>query len=104
MPPIGLALGGIDLAEQFVLLRVGETPGPYLTLAAAREAGAVTINYGLFINAVVSFIIVAFSVFMLVRQYNRLKEQEEAAPNPPPEPVKEEVLLTEIRDLLRSWR
>ena len=104
MPPIGLAMGGIDFAEQFILLRAGETPGPYLTLDAAREAGAVTMNHGLFINAVVSFIIVAFSVFMLVRQYNRLKGQEEAAPKPPPEPAKEEVLLTEIRDLLKAGR
>ena len=63
-----------------------------------------TMNYGLFINAMISFIIVAFSVFMLVRQYNRLKEQEEAAPKPPAEPAKEEVLLAEIRDLLKSGR
>ena len=104
MPPIGLAMGGIDFAEQFILLRVGDTTGPYLTIEAAKEAGAVTMNYGLFINAVISFIIVAFSVFMLVRQYNRLKAQEEAAPKPPPEPAKEEVLLTEIRDLLKSGR
>ena len=104
MPPIGLALGGIDFAEQFVLLKAGEIPGPYLSLAAAKEAGAVTMNYGLFINAVISFLIVAFSVFMLVRQFNRMKEQEEAAPKPPPEPPKEEVLLTEIRDLLKAGR
>jgi len=88
MPPIGLAMGGIDFAEQFILLRAGETPGPYLTLDAAKEAGAVTMNYGLFINAVISFIIVAVSVFVLVRQYNRLKEQEEAAPKPPAEAPK----------------
>ena len=104
MPPIGLMLGGIDFAQLFILLQAGETAGPYLTLDAAKEAGAVTINYGLFINAIISFIIVAFSVFMLVRQYNRLKEQEEAAPKPPPEPPKEEVLLTEIRDLLKAGR
>ena len=104
MPPIGLVMGGIDFAEQFILLKVGETSGPYLTLDAAREAGAVTMNYGLFINALISFVIVAFSVFMLVRQYNRLKAEEEAAPKPPPEPPKEEVLLTEIRDLLKAGR
>ncbi len=104
MPPIGLMLGGIDFAQLFILLQAGETAGPYLTLDAAKEAGAVTINYGLFVNAIISFIIVAFSVFMLVRQYNRLKAQEEAAPKPPPEPPKEEVLLTEIRDLLKTGR
>ncbi len=100
MPPIGLMMGGVDFAEQFILLQAGETPAPYLSLTAAQEAGAVTLNYGLFINAIISFLIIAFSVFMLVRQYNRLKAQEEAAPKPPPEPAKEEVLLTEIRDLL----
>ncbi len=100
MPPIGLMMGGVDFAEQFMLLQAGETPPPYLSLAAAQEAGAVTLNYGLFVNAIISFLIIAFSVFMLVRQYNRLKAQEEAAPKPPPEPAKEEVLLTEIRDLL----
>ena len=100
MPPIGLMIGGVDFAEQFILRQAGETPAPYLSLTAAQEAGAVTLNYGLFINAIISFLIIAFSVFMLVRQYNRLKAQEEAAPKPPPEPAKEEVLLTEIRDLL----
>ena len=100
MPPIGLMMGGVDFAEQFILLQAGDTPPPYLSLTAAQEAGAVTMNYGLFINAIISFLIIAFSVFMLVRQYNRLKAQEEAAPKPPPEPAKEEVLLTEIRDLL----
>ncbi len=104
MPPIGLAMGGIDFAEQFILLQAGETAGPYLTLDAAREAGAVTMNYGLFINACISFIIIAFSVFMMVRQFNRMKAEEEAAPKPPPEPPKEEVLLTEIRDLLKAGR
>ena len=63
-----------------------------------------TMNYGLFINAVISFVIVAFAVFMLVRQYNRLKAQEAAAPKPPPEPPNQEVLLTEIRDLLKAGR
>ena len=104
MPPIGLAMGGIDFAEQFILLQAGETAGPYLTLDAAREAGAVTMNYGLFINACISFIIIAFSVFMMVRQFNRMKAEEEAVPKPPPEPPKEEVLLTEIRDLLKAGR
>jgi large conductance mechanosensitive channel len=102
MPPIGLLLGGIDFSELFILLRAGETAPPYLTLDAAKEAGAVTMNYGLFISAVISFLIIGFSVFMLVRQYNRLKAQEEAAPAAPAEPPKQEVLLTEIRDLLKT--
>jgi large conductance mechanosensitive channel len=100
MPPIGLMMGGVDFAEQFILLQAGDTPAPYLSLAAAQEAGAVTMNYGLFFNAIISFLIIALSVFMLVRQYNRLKAEEEAAPKPPPEPAKEELLLTEVRDLL----
>jgi large conductance mechanosensitive channel len=102
MPPIGLMMGGIDFAEQFILLQAGETAPPYLTLTAAKEAGAVTMNYGLFINAVISFLIVAFSVFLLVKQFNKLKAKEEAAPKAPPEPPKQEVLLGEIRDLLKS--
>lgn len=77
---------------------------PYATLAVAREAGAVTLNYGVFINAIISFLIVAFSVFLVVRSFNKLKKQEEApseAPAPPP-PSNEEVLLAEIRDLLKA--
>ena len=104
MPPIGLMMGGIDFAEQFILLQEGETAGPYLSLDAAREAGAVTLNYGLFVNAVISFAIVAFSVFLLVRQYNRLKAAEEAKPAAPAAPTKQETLLTEIRDLLKTGR
>ena len=104
MPPIGLLLGDIDFAQQFILLQAGDTPPPYLSLDAAKEAGAVTMNYGLFLNAVLSFLIVAFSVFMLVRQYNRLKAKEDEAPAPAPEPAKEEVLLAEIRDLLKAGR
>jgi large conductance mechanosensitive channel len=104
MPPIGLMMGGIDFAEQFILLQAGETPAPYLSLDAAREAGAVTMNYGLFVSAVISFAIVALSVFLLVRQYNRLKAAEEAKPVAPAAPTKEEALLTEIRDLLKAGR
>jgi len=103
MPPIGLLLGGVDFGERFLVLRAGEVPAPYLTLDAAREAGAVTLNYGLFVNAVISFLIVAVSVFVLVKQFNRLKRQQEA-PKAPPEPPRQEVLLTEIRDLLKGGR
>ena len=97
MPPLGLLIGGIDFANFFVTLKGGSYP----TLEAAKTAGAVTINYGLFINAVIRFVIVAFAIFILVKQINRLRWQEEAVePAPPSEPPREEVLLTEIRDLL----
>ena len=105
-PPIGLILGGVDFADLFLTLSEGTTPGPYATLAAAQEAGAVTVNYGVFVNAVVSFLIVAFAVFLVVRAYNRLEtrkeKEEEAAPSAPAEPSAEEKLLTEIRDLLKA--
>ena len=75
MPPIGLALGNVDFSDLFVTLREGSAPGPYETLAAAKQAGAVTLNFGLFGNAVLSFTIVAFAVFLLVKGVNRLKER-----------------------------
>ena len=74
--------------------------GSYPTLEAAKAAGAVTINYGLFINAVIRFVIVAFAIFLLVKQINRLQRQEVKAPPAPPEPPRQELLLAEIRDLL----
>lgn len=102
MPPIGLLLGGVDFADLFVVLK-GE--GTFATLAEAAEAGAVTINYGMFINNVISFLIVAFAVFMLVKSINRLKREEEAAPAPAPAPAapaEDIVLLREIRDSLKK--
>ncbi|MGD2140081.1 MAG: large conductance mechanosensitive channel protein MscL [Burkholderiales bacterium] len=78
MPPIGLLLGGVDFANFFVVLKEGATAGPYVDLASAKEAGAVVISYGLFLNAVISFLIVAFAVFLLIRSINRMKRQEEA--------------------------
>lgn len=80
MPPIGMLLGNVDFSELFVVLKDGATAGPYLTVAAAKEAGAVTLNYGLFFNAVISFLIVAFAVFLLIRAINKLKREEVAAP------------------------
>jgi len=80
MPPIGLLIGNVDFANLFALLKAGEVPGPYATLADAQAAGAVTINYGLFINALISFLIVAFVLFLLIRSINRLKRKEEAPP------------------------
>jgi len=105
MPPIGMLLGGVDFSEMFLTLQQGSMAGPYATLAAAKEAGAVTMNYGLFINGVISFLIVAWAVFFVVKGFNKLKQAEEeapAAPPPPPEPTAEEKLLTEIRDLLKA--
>ncbi len=102
MPPIGLLLGGVDFSDIFITLQQGAVPGPYATLAAAQEAGAVTVNFGVFANAVISFLIIAFSVFMVVRSFNKLRREEEAAPPAPPEPSAEEKLLGEIRDLLKA--
>jgi large conductance mechanosensitive channel len=98
MPLIGMITGGTDFSNMFVLLREGAVQGPYSSLAAAKEAGAVVIGYGAFINAVVNFVIVAFALFLLVKAMNSMKAAE--APAPPPGPTKEETLLTEIRDLL----
>jgi large conductance mechanosensitive channel len=99
MPPLGLVIGGIDFSNFFVSLRGGSYP----TLDAAKAAGAATINYGLFINAIIRFLIVAFAIFMLVKQINRLRLGA-AAPEPPApaEPPRQEVLLAEIRDLLKA--
>ena len=84
MPPIGLLLGNVDFQNLFLVLKQGaEVAGPYPTVAAAQEAGAVTLNYGMFLNTVVSFLIVAFAIFMVVKQINSLKKKEEAAPPPP---------------------
>jgi large conductance mechanosensitive channel len=81
MPPIGLILGNVDFSNLFVVLKEGAAQaGPYASLDAAQKAGAVTLNYGLFLNSVVTFLILAFAVFLLVRGLNRLKRQEEAAP------------------------
>jgi large conductance mechanosensitive channel len=80
MPPIGLALGNVDFSNLFVLLKDGaKAPAPYASLADAQAAGAVTINYGQFINSIVSFLIIAFAVFLLVRAANRMKPAEAAA-------------------------
>lgn len=85
MPPIGMLLGGVDFADLFMVLREGtEGAAPYATLADAQAAGAVTVNYGVFINNVVAFLIVAWAVFILVKGMNRLQAREEA---PPPVPT-----------------
>ena len=83
MPPLGLLLGGVDFSDLFITLKEGTTAGPYATLAAAQAAGAVTIGYGVFMNAVISFLIVAFAVFLLIKGINKLqREKEEPAAEP----------------------
>jgi large conductance mechanosensitive channel len=97
MPVIGLALGGTDFSNFYLVLRDGATPGPYASLAAAREAGAVALAYGVLINTIINFLIVAFALFLLIKVMNAARRAEAAAP---PAPTAEEKLLTEIRDLL----
>jgi large conductance mechanosensitive channel len=91
MPPIGVLMGGLDFSSLALTLK-----------AATADAEAVTLNYGLFINNVISFVIVAWAVFMLVKAMNTLKKKEEAAPAEPPAPPRSEVLLEEIRDALKA--
>ena len=101
MPPIGLLIGGVDFSQLFVVLKGS---GDYQTIAEAKAAGAVTWNIGLFINAVIKFLIVAWAVFMLVRGMNRLFYKQEAKPAEAPPPPRDVVLLEEIRDLLAQRR
>ncbi|MDT8321415.1 MAG: large-conductance mechanosensitive channel protein MscL [Xanthomonadales bacterium] len=91
MPPIGLAVGGVDFADLTVTLK-----------QASGEVAAVTLNYGSFVQTVVDFAIIAFAVFMVIKAMNRMKKKEEAQPAAPPKPSAEEILLTEIRDLLKK--
>ena len=91
MPPLGLLIGGVDFSELALVLK-----------PATETAEAVTIQWGAFVQTTIDFLIVAFAVFMVVKAMNNLKKKEEEAPAAPPEPSKEEVLLTEIRDLLKA--
>ncbi|HSP00451.1 MAG TPA: large-conductance mechanosensitive channel protein MscL [Thioalkalivibrio sp.] len=91
MPPLGLLIGGVDFSDLAILLK-----------EAQGEVAAVTVNYGLFIQSIIDFVIIAFAIFMVVKAINRLKRKEEVAPSPPPVPSNEEKLLTEIRDLLKQ--
>jgi len=91
MPPIGLALGGVDFSDLAITLQ-----------QAQGEVAAVTMNYGVFIQTVVDFLIIAFAIFLVVKAMNSVQKKEEAAPAAPPKPSKEEELLTEIRDALRA--
>ena len=91
MPPIGMAIGGVDFSQLAITLQ-----------EASGDVAAVTMNYGSFIQTVIDFVIIAFAIFMVIKAMNNLKKKEEAAPPAPPKPSQEEVLLTEIRDLLKK--
>ncbi len=103
-PPLGLLKEDANFTDVFLVLSKGKAASvdAIPTLAEAQAAGAVTINVGLFINACISFVIVAIALFMVVKTINRLKRKEEAAPPAPAKPTKDQELLTEIRDLLKS--
>lgn len=100
MPPFGVLLGGLDFSNYFITL--GE--GDFASLQEAKEAGVATLAYGKFVNTIVNFVIIAFAIFMVVRQINRLSAKEEAKPSAPPAPPRQEVLLEEIRDLLKQQK
>jgi len=102
MPPLGLVLGNVDFTNIFLVLKEGATPGPYASLAAAQGAGAVVMAVGDWLNSIVTFLITAFAIFMVVKAANAARRKEEAAPAAPPAPPKSEVLLEEIRDLLKK--
>lgn len=104
MPPIGLILGGVDFSNLFVTLKDGaNAPADgYASLAAAKAAGAVTLNIGVFINTIISFMIIAATIFMVVKALNSLKRKEEAAPAEPETPSEDILLLREIRDALKN--
>jgi len=91
MPPIGMLMGGVDFGDLAVVLK-----------AATEEAGAVTLNYGAFVQTVLDFVIIAFAIFMVVKAMNNMKKKEEEAPAAPPKPSAEVALLTEIRDSLKN--
>ena len=99
MPPIGMMMGGVDFSNLFAVIKEGTTPAPYASVEAAANAGAVTINYGVFINSIISFLVVAFAIFFVIKAVNKAKRAEEEAPAEPPVT---EVLLGEIRDLLKK--
>jgi large conductance mechanosensitive channel len=98
MPPLGLIIGNVDFSDLFINLSGQD----YASLAAAREAGAPVIAYGAFINVVINFLVVALAVFLLVKGMNRLRRKQEQAPEEVPVPPRQEVLLEEIRDILKA--
>ncbi|KAF0814252.1 Large-conductance mechanosensitive channel [Andreprevotia sp. IGB-42] len=102
MPPLGFIIGKVDFVNLFFVLSEGKTPGPYTTLEAAKNAGAVTVNYGLFVNTCISFVIVAFAIFLVVQAMHKLRHAEPAKPAEPAPTPEDIVLLREIRDSLKK--
>ena len=103
MPPIGFITGGLDFSNLFITVKSGgDGAASYASLKAAKDAGAITINYGVFINAVINFLIIAFALFMVVKQINRFQRKQAAGEAPPPPPTRSEELLAEIRDTLKA--
>jgi large conductance mechanosensitive channel len=103
MPPVGLLVHGVDFTNIFFVLKPGRSPRPYASLQAAHAVGAVTLDAGVFINALINFAVVAGAMFFVVKAINRLRREHASAPPPPaPPPSREEVLLEEIRDLLKA--
>lgn len=96
MPPIGALIGGVDFTDLKVILKAATTDD------AGNAVTAVTLNYGNFVQTTIDFLIIAMAVFMIIKAINRMKKKEEAAPSAPPKPSNEEILLTEIRDLLKK--
>ncbi|MDX2447402.1 MAG: large conductance mechanosensitive channel protein MscL, partial [Desulfobacterales bacterium] len=83
MPPIGVLLGNVDFSNLFLVIKQASVDGTFATVAEAQKAGAVTINYGMFINTIISFLIVAFAIFLVIKNLNKLKREEEAPPEEP---------------------
>lgn len=105
MPVVGMMTGGIDFSDRYLLLKDGATAGPYATLAAAKAAGAVTLNIGAFVSLVINFLLVVFALFMVIKAMNSARRVEPPVAEPAaPAPSKEQLLLTEIRDLLKASR
>ncbi|MCB8995368.1 MAG: large-conductance mechanosensitive channel protein MscL [Bacteroidales bacterium] len=96
MPPIGALVGGVDFTDLKLVIKAASVDD------AGNAVAAVTMNYGNFVQTTIDFLIIAFAVFMIIKAINRMKRKEEAAPSAPPKPSNEEVLLTEIRDLLKK--
>lgn len=102
MPPLGLLLGKLDFSNLFWVMKEGTPAGPYMTVEQAAKAGAVTLNYGPFVNTIVNFLIVASAMFAVVKSVNKLRREQPAPAPAPAEPTKTEALLEEIRDILKA--
>ena len=102
MPPIGLLLGGVNFSDLVVILKPAQEAIMQGEAVVQEAVSAVTWNYGMFIQNVIDFLIIALAIFVIIRQMTKMQKKEEAPPPPPPGPTKEETLLTEIRDLLKK--